>query len=662
MHSPSVTPVSKKPVARVYKPASSSGPRPSKTLEAEVTIRAPSFASAKEEHPSSFITELVSSKNQFIPLAPLSTIAELPKQEPSDRSSATNLPVSIQASQGAVAGPQKDSDQVAKPRTPDSMEKHEVDSYRVEGSSRYSDSHEAASIPLPKSPVSGDPFDSSDALQSAAPTNGPECFQQPSPGPLESTAEATKQTVRPDGEERDTWASRLSSILPQAMFEQPTRQNTGMTDTRVSRAPSVAPGAYPESDSMEETPKPTPDSDMEKPETETGLSQNDPPTKSARPRKSVSIILPNADKDFESAKRTMTGSPTKGNASVNPARLNLEEKLKTGTEAEESPQDDTMVRNERSRQASQGEQHGKDTVREREELEKGNENTKSMGNCIIQSGTLTLLNPAVSAPHSDAQLSLNPSQNSSNRNGSPTSPASSIAASQEGTDKTDLLTLHERESLAPSDADNSSLNPLLSSSPRYARSSHFSESLGDNRSGLMPTEGGKAVAPNHETDADTPPIVDELSSISTTSSSTGSEAEKTGSKRESAYPFPPTANGEEPSHTESSQPPMIVIKNASEAESSRQSPPLKAPATTPVQGSSPRRRTTFIALGEPSDQGPVRLPMKRRKLYLRKARYHVLRQPVLNAALGRQEGAHAKSALKKLANGELIIIEPPGSL
>ncbi|KAL8997321.1 MAG: hypothetical protein Q9188_006356 [Gyalolechia gomerana] len=639
----------KKPIAKVCKATSSSWPRPSKALDAEVTIRTISFAGAKEEYPPRLMTEQVPPKDQFIPLAPLSTIVELPRQEPSEKSSDADPPASIQASQGVVVGTLQDSDKVAKPGISDSMQKDEVDNYRVEESPTVPDSHEAASIPLPKSPVSDDPLDSSDPLQSAALTDDQGSTPQPSPRAHELKAEVTEQIDRSNGEERDTWASRLSSILPQAIFEQPTRQNTDEPNTRNFRAPSVAPGAYPESDSMEETPKPTPDSDVEEPQAETGRSQTDLSSKSTRPRKSVSIILPNAGNDSKSAERTKTDvSSTKRDDSMNPSGSSLEEKLKNGTEAEESPQDDTMARTERPRQASQGEQHRKDTVRESEEPEEGKkiENTKGMDNCILKQD-----NP---------ELFLKRFQTSSNRGGSPASPASSIAASQEGTDKADLLTLHERESLAPSDADNSSLNPLLSSSPRYARSSHFSESLGDHRSELMPTEHGKAVATN----ADSPPVVDDLSSISTISSYTSSKAEKTGAKREAEYPFPPIDNGEGASHTEPSQlAPKIVIKNASEAESSRQSPPLRAPATTPVKdGSSPRRRTTFIALGDPSDQGPVRLPMKRRKLYLRKARYHVLRQPVLNAALGRQEGAHAKSALKKLANGELIIIEPPGSL
>ncbi|KAL9028395.1 MAG: hypothetical protein Q9196_003239 [Gyalolechia fulgens] len=582
------------------------------------------------------MTEQISPETQFIPLAPLSTIVELPKQEPPEKGSDTNPPASTQASQGLLIGTLQDSNQVAKSGTSDSMEKQEVENYGAGKSPGFPDSREAASIPLPKSPDSDDPLDPSEPLRSTALTDDPGSTQQPSPRPQELQAEVTEQMDRPNGKKTDTWASRLSSILPQARSDQPTGQTADPANTQRSRAPSIAPGAYPESDSMEETPKPTPGSDVEEPRAETGGSQTNLLQKRTRPRKSVSIILPNVGDDAE---RTKTDSHLrKGDESIDPTGPSLEEKPKTRTEAKESPHADAVVQNERPRQASQYEQHKEDTVSGSEEPEEGNEK--------------------VSAPQPDPELLfLKPSQTSK------ASPASSIAASQ-GTDKTDLLTLHERESLAPSDADNSSLNPLLSSSPRYARSSHFSESLGDNRSELMPTERGKAVAPNHETDADSPPIVDDMSNISTISSSISSKVEKRGVKRESEYPFPPIDNGEGPSHIESSQlAPKIVIKDASEAESSRQSPPLRAPATTPVQdGSTPRRRATFIALGDPSDQGPVRLPMKRRKLYLRKARYHVLRQPVLNVTLGRQVGAQAKLALRKLANGELIIIEPPASL
>lgn len=594
------------------------------------------------------MTEQEPPKNQFIPLNPLSTIVEPPKQDPSRSSIDTNSRGSIQPSQGVTVGTLQGSDQVAKAETTDSMEKHE--NPLAKESSRFPESREAASIPLPSSPAADGISDSPDPLQSAAPMDDSGSIRQSSPPPEEPETQATEEFDRPNGEERGTWASRLSSILPQAMFEQPTGQSTDTANSQAPRTSSLAPGAYPESESMEETPKPTPDSDMEEFQAEASPSKTNLPGKSTRPRKSVSIILPDADNDAESTERTKTDrSPTKVYSNMNLSGSSLDTP-KNGTEADKGPQVDIATQNVRSRQTSQVEKHEKDGVDGSDKPEKGNETETSK---------------AVSAPQPDPELFLKPSQLSRNADGLPISPASSIAASQEETDKTDWLTLHERESLAPSDADNSSLNPLLSSSPRYARSSHFSESLGDHRSELMPAESEKGIAPNHKTDADSPPVADDSSSVSTVISSTSSRAEKTGMKRGPSYPFPPIDDDEGQAHAESSHvtpTPKIVIKDASEVESSRQSPPLRAPATTPIQGSSPHRRTTFIALGEPSNQGPVKLPMKRRKLYLRKARYHVLRQPVLNAALGRQVGAQAKSALKKLANGELIIIEPPASL
>lgn len=241
----------------------------------------------------------------------------------------------------------------------------------------------------------------------------------------------------------------------------------------------------------------------------------------------------------------------------------------------------------------------------------------------------------------------------------PISRTSSIATSHKDTDKADTSTLHDQESLAPSDADNSSLLPLLSSSPGDARSSHFSESLDDNNTAVRGPRSGKRPEMIQGMDIDIPPKADGRSSLSTISSSVGS------GMAETAYPLAPDDNGEGPSYAGSSLPaPKIVVKDASEAEDLSRSPPPRAPTTTPVhEGSAPRRQATFAALGELSDhQEPIRLPMKKRKLYVRRARYAVLRQPILNATLGRQVGAQAKLALKKLADGELVIIEPPRNL
>lgn len=176
----------------------------------------------------------------------------------------------------------------------------------------------------------------------------------------------------------------------------------------------------------------------------------------------------------------------------------------------------------------------------------------------------------------------------------------------------------------------------------------------------MATGSGQAREAKWEDLATSPPGDDDSSSQSTIGSSTASRAEEKGKAK-----IPGVDNGEGSSRKASSfPPPKIIVKDATEAEDSLETPSLVAPATTPVQdGTPPRRQATFAALGEAlPDQRAVKLPMKRRKLYVRKARYAVLRQPILNAALGRQVGAQAKTALKKLANGELIVVEPPTSL
>lgn len=377
MLSPSITPTTQIPTTKVSKQASSSWPRPSKALKTEVTIQAPSFASAKEQQLSRFVTEQPPSKNQFPSLAPLSTIAELPKQEPPGSLSETKPPASIEASQEVMVIAQQDPNQVAKPETSHSMEKHENPNVGVNETSRSLENGKAASIPLPSSPVSDDHVDSTDLSRSTAPTDDSGSHQEPSQPLSESKAKAAEEIDHPDGEERATWASRLSSILPQAMLEQPTEPDTDVANTRPSRMSSVAPGAYPDSDSMEETLKPTPDSDVEEPQAESRSPQTIPPGKSTRSRKSVSIVLPDAYNDSGNAEQTKTDrSPTTADNRMKPSGSSLE-MLNSGTEARENTQDDVVAPKERSRQASQAEQYVKDEVHGSNESQGGNESEKS---------------------------------------------------------------------------------------------------------------------------------------------------------------------------------------------------------------------------------------------------------------------------------------------
>ncbi|KAI4260438.1 MAG: hypothetical protein LQ352_000300 [Teloschistes flavicans] len=242
--------------------------------------------------------------------------------------------------------------------------------------------------------------------------------------------------------------------------------------------------------------------------------------------------------------------------------------------------------------------------------------------------------------------------------------SSSIAAWQGDTDKADGSTLHERESLAPSEGDGSSLKPLLPSSPRERRSSHFCESLDHDHEEPVVTDSKDGTLPKDK-DRDSLPLKDDDSSSQSTIVSSITSEEKADTKAVQGGRLPREGTGIDLDHgRDSLPPPAIVVRDASEAEESLRTPPLVAPATTPVQDDSlPQRRATFVALGEVlPDQRAIKLPTKRRRLYVRKARYAVLRQPILNAVLGRQVGAQAKMALKKLADGELLVIEPPTSL
>ncbi|KAL8829038.1 MAG: hypothetical protein Q9170_006340 [Blastenia crenularia] len=642
MPSASASSTPKTPLTKALKTTSSSWPRPSKALKAEVTIQPPSFSGAKEKHSPIPVTEQKTSKHQFLSLAPLTTIAEQSKQEPVEKDSNEDPAVATQSSSKADASARQHSDRIDKPMTSDLMETDKVENHQADGSfkasetPRFSSSNNAASIPLPQSPVDDGSLEPAGMSPSTAPTQEMESAQHvhfPSDDlKTDLDIKASDQTSNSKGDEGETWASMFSSILPQAMFDQPSRQNTSTAHTQASRASSITPGAYPESDPTEETPIPTPGSIVGNSQSETGQSGTNPPQtngKSMRPRKSVSIALPNGKNDPEDVEVSKAGtSKTDDIASTENDSVNL---AKTGMDAMESAREEAV--DEQLQEADRDAKHEGDAVPESEHASQVNQN---LVNAPLQVNQDRLLRPSSSSENRDRSASR----------------ASSIAAS----------TLHERESLAPSDADNSSLKPLIPS-PKDARSSHFFESLKDESPELMSNKHREAASSNGG--ADSPPIVDDLSTLSTINSSAASDASEPGGKQLPEYPFPSVDNGEGPSGTAPSQlAPKIVIKDASEAESSMHTPPLRAPTTTPVQdGSSPRRRATFVALGEPSDHpGPVKLPMKRRKLYVRKARYHVLRQPILNAALGRQVGAQAKSALKKLANGELIIIEPPASL
>ncbi|KAI4263925.1 MAG: hypothetical protein L6R42_000940 [Xanthoria sp. 1 TBL-2021] len=591
---------------------------PPKASKAEVTVHPPSLVAAEEKYPPLSDLEHISPLQQILPLYSLPSIAELPKQEvhlkvEPEAAASPWLPTqeSQEEKMSTIQVPRRTSE----PGNSDSTNVSNGKIQEIEGISRMmsisplSPIAEAAGVPLPSSPASEDFPDhlSSNDGQQSAQSQGSDLGAP--------TAKAVERAGRPSGGETDTWTSRLSSMLPDAIMDRPSRQSTGIANTRASRSSSIAPGAYPESDSTEESLKQNQNDQVE--HTHPKTDQSRPNEKTVRSRKSVSIVLPGTSNE-----------------------------IRTGQEEQE---DDMRSSEEHRDSVSQSRSRDEiDNVAKAEQDPKEDQDPKT--------------------PQEQAKADVSPKllQTPTQQDASVKSRRSSIAASHNDTDRSDLSTLHERESLAPSDADNSSLMPLLSSSPGDARSSHFTESLDENHASPV-TERPREEAEKSQKKAANPHlIVDDSSSLSSTDSPRSSKTEKPHTKRKLGSPFGPAENGEGPSNAVSSlPPPKIFIKAASSAEESSPNPSLVAPATTPEQDDPtlPRRQTTFIALGEQlNDERPIKLPMKGRKLYVRKIRYAILRQPILNAALGRQVGVQAKHALKKLANGELIVVEPPASL
>ncbi|KAL8729827.1 MAG: hypothetical protein Q9166_004468 [cf. Caloplaca sp. 2 TL-2023] len=613
--SSSATPTRKEKATQFPENAGSSWSRlwiaqhPPKASKAEVTVQAPSLVGAEERYPSLSAVEHISPLHQILPLYPLPSIAELPKQEAPSGAEAKSEPRAPQELREAERSTVQESDQVIERRTSELMDddkKNIQDGQEVSrGASILSSSPivEAANVPLPTSPASEDSpdsFGSEDGLRGA--------------------------------QELNPRSGELTAGTAESFISQPSRRDTGMANTRASRSSSVAPGAYPESDSTEESFRRASGPTAEDQQAENAQSKVDPPRpddKGVRSRKSVSIVLPDARTGTKTAQAEHTDSirpPEDRNDTISELNIHNEREHEA---KEYVPEEDIT-----------GGRSDPPSPPEAEKVSEGPRTSAKAGK----------------------DMSVRPLEAPTQRDASVISRTSSVAPSQDETDKTDISTLHERESIAPSDADNSSLKPLLSSSRRARRSSHFSESLDESRTDPTVTESGKKAENTLETSAHSPPIVDDLSGLSTTDSSNSSKTGEDRKHKPLEYPFPPVDIGEGSSKAASSlPPPKIVVRDASSAES----PPLVAPTTTPVQDGStpPRRQTTFIALGESSNhESPVKLPIKRRKLYVRKARYAFLRQPILNAALGRQVGAQAKQALKKLADGELIVVKPPTSL
>ncbi|KAL8781591.1 MAG: hypothetical protein Q9213_005941 [Squamulea squamosa] len=636
---PSSTPTRKEKGTQFPEDAGSSWSRvwiaqhPPKASKAEVTVHPPSLIGVAEKYPPHSTIEHISPLHQILPLYPLPSIVESPKQEARLEAKPEATVLLSLPTQGAQ---QTDMPTIQVPRrtfesknsammTESQGKTQEIEmSPLVTNIPPLSPIAEAAGIPLPSSPTFED---TPDHLSS---NNGQEGAKSQGVHSDPSTAEAVEPASRADSEEKDTWTSRFNAMLPNAIMDRPSRQSTGINNARASRSSSVAPGAYPESDSTEESLKQNQDQQAE--DTRPRINSTRPDEKNVRPRKSVSIVLP--------GERNET---TIGQGDAQEGIKPLEEHSNNSSPSNPSDKTDSKAK---AKQDS--DEHSPDR------------------NGYASNADHVAAGPKASAEEAEADVSSKLLQTPTQREASVKSRASSIAASHNDTDRSDLSTLQERESLAPSDADNSSLMPLLSSSPGDARSSHFSESLDENHTNPVMERPSENAKQSQKEAANSPPIVDDLSSISTVESPMSSKTASMQKKRPLEFPFPPANDDEGSSNAASSlPPPKIVVKEATSPEGSQQTPPPVAPTTTPVQdGRTPAQlQTMFVALGEsPVDERAVKLPVKGRKLYVRKLRYAVLRRPILNAVLGRQVGAQTKVALKKLANGELIVVEPPATL
>ncbi|KAL8631544.1 hypothetical protein Q9189_002762 [Teloschistes chrysophthalmus] len=596
MSSPSRTPAPKKHTASSSEAADSSWLRqlitqqPPKASKAEITLHSPTFASIQEQKSSRFAMDETSPKHQFLPLSPLPSIAELPKQE---LPSVSNVDQTASATKESSQRLETDNLLESSAEAEKGDENQDSGATHSPQMSSLPPADKAASIPLPQSRNSDDSTPSARVTTSTDSSPGLEGVQQTVSSPKTSDVDASDPVKDSHEEESESWTSRLASILPSPKTSDvdasdPVRDShEEESESWTSRFASILPRVG------------------------TGQSvHQDPPTAGARASRSGSVA-PGAYPDSESTGRSSHQTPDSDKKDLHPTIWQSEP---NATEATERSNENALK-------------------------EKTPSSTEGQG-----SSAKGVLANSLQAPKP--------------RSASLSTRSSSLAGWQGDTDKADGSTLHERESIAPSEPDNSSLKPLLPSSPRERRSSHFSESLNDDHEGPGPANSRHGTQPEGKNRDSSPMKDDDTSSQSTIVSSITSEEEKAERKAVQDVGASRRDTGMDLDRgRDSLPPPAIVVRDASEAEDSLRTPPLVAPATTPVQDDSlPRRQTTFVA-----DQRAIKLPTKRRKLYVRKARYAVLRQPILNALLGRQVGAQAKVALKKLADGELFVIEPPTS-
>lgn len=334
---------------------------PPKASKAEVTVRPPSLVAAEEKYPPLSDLEQISPLHQILPLYSLPSIAELPKQEVRLKvePEATALPsLPTQESQEEKMSTIQVPRRTSEPGNSDSTNVSNGKIQEIEGISRMmsisplSPIAEAAGVPLPSSPASEDFPDhlSSNIGQHSAQSQGADLGAP--------TAEAVERAGGPSGGESDTWTSRLSSMLPDAIMDRPSRQSTGIANARASRSSSIAPGAYPESDSTEESLKQNQDDQVEHTRPKTDQSQ--PDEKTGRSRKSVSIVLPGTSNEIRTGQEEQEDDMRSSEEHRdNVSQSRSQDEIDNGAKAKQDPKEDAPDTNGNLPEANKGKSLGR---------------------------------------------------------------------------------------------------------------------------------------------------------------------------------------------------------------------------------------------------------------------------------------------------------------
>ncbi|KAI4260439.1 MAG: hypothetical protein LQ352_000301 [Teloschistes flavicans] len=279
--------------------------QPPKASKAEITLHSPNFVSFQEKKSSQFAMDETSPKHQFLPLSPLPSIAELPKQElPSDPNANQTVPATKENSQQVETENLPKSGERAE-KGEETQDRGAVDSPNM---SSLPHAEKAASIPLPQSRDSDDSTPSAKVTTSTDSNPRPEGVQRIVLRPKASEADAPDPGEGSNDGESGSWASRLASILPRVGTGQSVHQETPAAGPLASRSGSVAPGAYPDSESTGRSPHQTPDSDRKDLHPTMGQSESNPQgsdSRSLKPRKSVSIVTPDVENQIGNGSGTL---------------------------------------------------------------------------------------------------------------------------------------------------------------------------------------------------------------------------------------------------------------------------------------------------------------------------------------------------------------------